>query len=115
MPYRMYVYDLWGNDEDGYNVNDVFWTDTVLMIPDPIAEKDSLLIKFLKDNEAITKYIHNSKIRIDGEIGHTLYFSYNDIPDFELRYEPLDEKNQNAKFYEIGGMTNEMEENVNAR
>lgn len=103
MPYRMYVYDLWRSEKDVYTVNDVFATDTVLMIPDSIAEKDKTLIQFLKDNEIIKKHMHNSKIRIDGEIEHTLYFSYNDIPDFELRYEPLNNENQNAKFYEIGG------------
>ena len=89
MPYRMYVYDLWADGEGGMTVNDVFQTDVVIMIPDPIVEKTSELITFLKNNGIIKKHVHNSKIEIHGEIGHTLYFDYNGVPDFEMRYEPI--------------------------
>ncbi len=32
--YRLYTYDVWGNEDDGFQVNDVFRTDATLTIPD---------------------------------------------------------------------------------
>lgn len=37
--YRLYTYDLWGNARDGYQVNDVFKSDTVIDITDDMTDK----------------------------------------------------------------------------
>jgi len=80
----MYDYDLIGDEEGSYSVNDVF-PGPVIEISDNVVDSDKLLIKFLKNEGYIKKYIHNSKINIDGENDFTLYFNYNYIPQFELR------------------------------
>ena len=87
MKYRLYDYDLWGNEEEGLTVNQVFQTDTILEIDEETLNSDKKLIKLLKDEGIIKKYIHNSKITIDGEPDYTLYFNYNYNPSFELRRE----------------------------
>jgi hypothetical protein len=80
----MYDYELIGDENGWWSVNDVF-PGPIIEIPSNIVGSDKLLIQFLKNEGYIKKHIHNSKIEIDGETDHALYFNYNYIPQFELR------------------------------
>jgi hypothetical protein len=83
--YRLYTYDVWGNEKDGYEVNDCFKTSEVYEIDNDLSDKD--LIKSLKTQGLIKKGIHAKSITIDGEPDYTFYFEYKGRPEFELRLE----------------------------
>lgn len=80
--YREYGYDVWGNNKDGYEVNDVFKRD-IVEIDD---QKD--LIKEMRKQGLIKKGVRSKSIGIDGEPGYTFYITdnRNGCPAFELRY-----------------------------
>lgn len=39
MTYRLYIYDTWGNTEDGFEVNDIITTNVTLPITDATTEQ----------------------------------------------------------------------------
>ena len=78
MKYRLYRYDLWGNEEDGYAVNDVFETDTVLKINSGASSR-SIIRKIKK------KYSRFSDYDVTGE--DIIYVNYMDNPCCEMRRE----------------------------
>ncbi len=84
MLFRMYDYDLIGDENGWWSVNDVF-PGPFIEIPSNVVGSDKLLIQFLKNEGYIQKHIYNSKIEIEGETDYTLYFNYNYLPQFELR------------------------------
>ena len=82
--YRLYDYDVWGNENDGYDVNDVFKTNELYKID--ANWSDSKLISALKKQGLIKKGIHQSSIEIGGD-DMTITFDYKGKPEFELRIE----------------------------
>ena len=42
--WRFYSYDVWGNEDEGYEVNDVFRTSSVFDIPDDATDEQILEI-----------------------------------------------------------------------
>ena len=79
MKYRLYDYDLWGNEEDGYEVNNVLYSDIVFDIEEDTTDED--IIKQVKNKERIKDF------SIEGEYGYFLYVNYKDVPYCELRPE----------------------------
>jgi hypothetical protein len=82
--YRECSYDVWGNEKDGYEVNDVF-PGRLVTIDD---EKD--LVKEFRKVGLLKKGVRSSRVQIDGESDYTLYVTDNKTgrPEFELRCEP---------------------------
>ena len=80
--YRLYTYDLWGNSEDGYEVNDVASTGLTYDIPDEAKDDEILAIVFEGDK---------GSFEINGNYcgGDTIYIdSVEDgAPMYELRKE----------------------------
>lgn len=83
--YRLYDYDVWGNEKEGYTVNDCFRSCQTIDLDE--SWDDARIIKALKHAGIIKKGIRAKSIRIDGEMDYTLYFEYKDRPEFELRRE----------------------------
>lgn len=89
--YDLYDYEVWGDVEDGFQVNNVFHTVSDICFAESVVMDDKKLIKALKKLGFIKKGIHTKSIEIDGEPEFTLYF--NDVrhevsgfcPAFELR------------------------------
>lgn len=81
--YREIGYDVWGNDNDGYHVNDTYKLGLVELDPD----KD--LVKEMRKAGLLRKYVRSSRVWIDGSPDHTIYVSdaRNGRPEFELRLE----------------------------
>ena len=82
--YREIGYDVWGNDKDGYEVNDVYKRGLVEIDPD----KD--LVKEMRKAGLLRKGVRSSRVQIEGESDYTLYVTdaRNGRPEFELRLEP---------------------------
>lgn len=85
MLYRVYTYDVWGNEKDGWDVNDVYQTSDYVDIPD--SPTDAQIITALKKEGLIKPRIHTKSIGIDGEPGYSLYITdaRNGKPEYELR------------------------------
>lgn len=84
--YQVWTYDLWGNDEDGYEVNDRYKNEKVF-IPNRVLDGSDLdLCKYLAEQDVIVlaDSVKPEDIEITGESEYTLYFSYQGKPDFEL-------------------------------
>lgn len=82
--WRLYTYDVWGNEHDGYQVNDVFRTsETVEFDPDA---SDEEIIKALKSAGILRPRIRASAIELDGDDA-VIYVNdaRNGRPEFELR------------------------------
>ena len=82
--YKLYDYDVWGNEKDGYDVNNVWSTNEIYEISEKGMESDKQMIKELKKQGLIKKGIRFSSIDIDGD-ERTIYLGYKGKPEFELR------------------------------
>lgn len=78
--YRVYTYGLWGNEKDGYEVNDVYRQSQILEIADNATGNE---IKALLLEECFSEGSTSEKITIEGE--ETLYIEYDGKPVAELR------------------------------
>lgn len=76
-------YDVWGNEKDGYEVNDAHYTGETFELSDTLTNKG--IVTSLKRQGCIKKTAKNHCIKIDGEFEHSLYFEYKGRPEFELR------------------------------
>ena len=81
--YRMYVYDVWGNARDGYEVNELFRTETVIDLETDVNDE---LIRKLKKEGLIKKRACKSDIEFEGD-DEVLYVIYKGKPAFELELE----------------------------
>lgn len=79
--YECWVYDVCGNEKDGYNVNDISKTSETYELND--LWNDKQIVRSLKEQGCIRKGIHASSIGIGGEFAY-MYFEYKGKPDFEL-------------------------------
>ena len=76
--YEFLIYDVWGNSKDGYEVNDVQHADAEpVVITEQTSDRD--IVKAAKAAGILKRNIRHSSIRIDGELGGSLYLTY--IPD----------------------------------
>jgi hypothetical protein len=83
--FRLITYDVWGNEKDGYEVNQAFTTNECYEIPDS-DESSEQIIATLKKQGCFKKYVRKSSIEIDGDTD-VIYVSYKGRPEFELRKE----------------------------
>ena len=83
MKYEYISYDVWGNDEDGYEVNQAFHTGEYVDIDPYLSDND--LLNQLTEKGFITESVDYDEVRIDGEPEYSLYFEYKGRPEFELR------------------------------
>lgn len=83
MKYEYISYDVWGNESDGYEVNQAFTTGQFVDIPADATDKDILISLIRQD--FIKDSICFDAVQIDGEPEYSLYFEYNGKPEFELR------------------------------
>lgn len=82
--YTVRPLDVWGNDEDGYNVNDVYPSVGTVEIPDEATDKD--VIDALADAGFVDIIIDMDEVRIDGdERGYDFCIEYKGKPELELR------------------------------
>ena len=72
--YEIFDYDVWGNEEEGYNVNDVFPTGIIIYTD---TSKSSLCKKLDLDDPY--------KIDVDATNAGVIYVDYNGKPYCELR------------------------------
>jgi hypothetical protein len=82
--YQLIDYDVWGNDDDGYTVNQSFRTDTWIDIDN--SWDDARLVKELKKAGIIRKGIRTKSVEFGGD-DMTIYVDYKGMPQFELRIE----------------------------
>jgi len=80
MRYRLYDLDIWGNEEDGYEVNNVMWSSVIVDVD--FKKDDRHIIRQVKN-----KYTRYKDYTVDGEEGCELYVNYKGVPYCELRPE----------------------------
>lgn len=80
--YRIYTYDLIGNESDGFEVNDLFPQGDVAWNLPAMSDRD--IIQGLKKMGVLSKWARNSRFQIDGDESY-LYINYNDNPVCEFR------------------------------
>lgn len=83
-PFRWIYYDVWGNKKDGYEVNNAFRSNEVIMIPDGLGVAS--LTKHLRKIGFFKKGVRFSDLDYDGD-EHTIYITYKGKPEGELRAE----------------------------
>lgn len=85
--YRYYSYDVWGNAENGYDVNDVFRTSETVEIPDGLTDEQLYAhlqsTGFAKQGDA-SLFSTDDGGAGDGSI---IYLEYEGKPEGELRLE----------------------------
>ena len=86
--YRVYDYELWGNEKDGYTVNNSYRTEEIVELEQNISNSE--LIQVLKKKGVIKKYSRNSSIYLYGD-EEVIYIDYKFSPSFELRKEKKNE------------------------
>lgn len=84
--FRLYTYDVWGNEKDGYEVNDVSRTSETYKLFKDYTDRE--ILEALQEQGAIPKAgISLKLIEIEGDFDTSLAFYYNGRPEFELRPE----------------------------
>ena len=83
MKYEFISYDVWGNESDGYEVNQSFHTGEFVDIDADLTDAEILVSLIRQDFMPDT--ICFDAVTIDGEQEHSLYFEYGGKPEFELR------------------------------
>lgn len=85
--YRLINYDVWGNENDGFEINNQFYTNDYVEIPKDAS--DAEIVSILKDEGIIKKSARKESIEIEGEEGYSLRFTHRPTgrPEFELRTE----------------------------
>lgn len=91
--YKLYAYDVWGNEKEGYEVNNVYSAlvgtnlfDAVSVeveLPPDASDRD--IIKSIKDSGWLNKKLHYKSFEVEGDFDYTLYLSYKGRPLGELR------------------------------
>ena len=81
--YQIVFYELWGNDKDGYEVNDVFPTSETVILDETAT--DAEIVKILTEYVTGLDNVNISDIDIDGEPEYTLYIRIDGKPCVELR------------------------------
>lgn len=93
MKLRWYMYDVWGNAKDGYDVNDVLRTNEVVDIPNVVLGSDRALITYLKKIGFMKPSVRADQVEFeDGGSSTTddwfmLSVSYKGKPEGEFRKE----------------------------
>ena len=90
MKFRVYGLDAWGNDEDGYTVNDCMDTGIVIRIADDSTFFNKFadsVVHALKRAKLIKKSAWYNRFDIDGDTEYTVYVNdaKNLYPLYELR------------------------------
>ena len=87
MKLSVYNYDVWGNDEDGYDVNDVYHYGTFEQDVD--LANDESVVNFLKDIGFAIDTATVEDFDFDGDAEWTVYLneSKNQYPFCEIRNE----------------------------
>ncbi len=96
--YRLISYDVWGNEKDGYEVNQAFTTSEYYELDDNADHTG--IIKALRKQGCLKKGVRAKLIEIDGD-DKTIYFSYKGRPEFELRKEPCVDYSQHSTQGEV--------------
>jgi hypothetical protein len=81
MEFQVVELDVWGNSEDGYDVNDVYVTDEVITITEDATDKE--IGDWLREH----LYPNLPAITIDGDYEFSLYIDAEEdgMPLLELR------------------------------
>lgn len=84
MKFDLHTYDVWGNERDGFEVNDRYMRRDVIEVPDDATDADFILA--LKRAGWLKRNVRVSSIGIEGESDYTLYFTHTPTgyPLFEL-------------------------------
>lgn len=87
--YEIITYDVWGNSEDGWDVNQAFHTRKFVSIPDGHEADADLIINILKSEDVVDEEMNSKNTNVDISHEHTIYFERSDDskPLFELRKE----------------------------
>lgn len=79
--YKIYSLDVWGNNRDGYEVNDLCFSGLTIELSDNFTDKE--LIKAMKEVGFINTKCQFKSFQIDGE-DSTLYIQYNTSKVFSM-------------------------------
>ena len=71
--YKIYSLDVWGNNKEGYEVNDLCYSGLTIELPENFTDKQ--LIKAMKDVGFINTKCQFKSFNIEGEF-ETLYINY---------------------------------------
>lgn len=82
--FQVWSYDVWGNDKDGYTVNNRFKSEKIFVPYRVLHAGDKDLIAYLKRIKYVKSKVNSSKIDITGDDDFTLYFEYKGKPEFEF-------------------------------
>ena len=89
MKYNLYTYDLLGNDEDGFEVNDVYLNTSNIELDDCDLETDYTLFAALKKQNLVNDTVGIDKLNLDWQEdvngNFTIYIDYDGKPACELR------------------------------
>ncbi len=83
--YTIHSLDVWGNETDGFQVNDIYPSSGTVQISDQATDRE--ILEALKDEGHIRRGVLPSQVRIDGEPGFSLWVedARNGRPELELR------------------------------
>ena len=88
-------YDVWGNEMDGYEVNNVFPFERDVIINKEVYENvdyEKALIRFVKRLYRLRKNLRFDKFEFDGEFDSVIFINYNGYPIGELRCDKVIEE-----------------------
>jgi hypothetical protein len=81
---RVWKYDVWGNQKDGFEVNDRYEIGSYRNHDDIFSVPDYDIISFLKEEGFLTKGTHLQSFNIEGDGEGYLTIDYKNCPIMEI-------------------------------
>lgn len=83
--YDVHGLDVWGNAEDGYDVNDVYPSRGSVTLRDGMT--DAQIVSSLRREGFIGSRVRTKRVRVDGDMGDALYIedAKDGKPVYQLR------------------------------
>ena len=89
MKYNLYIYELLGNEDDGFEVNDIYLNTSNIELDDRDLETDDSLFAALKKQDLVNDTVSIDKLNLDWQEdangNFTIYIDYDGKPACELR------------------------------
>ena len=85
--WRVYSYDLVGNEDGGYDVNDVRREPYTIFIDGETATDKEIIKELIQSGAIRPQKLNYRELKIDGEPDSVLYIDYKGSPAMEIRKE----------------------------
>lgn len=100
MTMQLLTCDTWGNEKDGYEINDIRENGIFFIFKENSQVKNETILRALKRADYLKKSLRFSSFTVDGD-DYGLFIDYKGMPIYQLRR--IDDKKEFGKWFLYNG------------